>query len=453
MDMNKSRLTNVILMILFSFVFTTTVDAGVPPWTFEPVSGYPPTVSITPEGSAIVKYIVVNRSHLQHTLQMKPIQGIASSGCTASLSYGESCTLTLAVTGSQLKANINGGPVLCDKSNPNQCYQPSQGNALSIHLIAGVAILQPSSSTLALSINCPTSCSSLANAQLMGHAREISVQNTGTAPATNVSVSAPGLPSNTQMTTTCQGTLGVGEICKITVTPGEIASSDSNGHACTQGTLPVGDLITITADGGLLTQVTAYVLGYGCIYQGGFIYSVDDTTSNGQAGTCSTPPCSGSMGGKTAATTDTYAGTDGTSTGTPNWDGGSSTDVGSSTYENDPSGANDGSANTATIISQLNLVCSPNSDVVACRCNVLSVNQSGTSPCIGENCFTGWYLPAICELGPNTVSPFDPPPACTSGSTNIRIQLFENISITNPLGLSGFYWSSTEDSNLASTAS
>lgn len=54
--------------------------------------------------------------------------------------------------------------------------------------------------------------------------------------------------------------------------------------------------MTITADGSLSSQVNAYILGYGCQYQRGYLYSVDNTTSN-----------TGNIRGKVATTTDQTA--------------------------------------------------------------------------------------------------------------------------------------------------
>ena len=63
------------------------------------------------------------------------------------------------------------------------------------------------------------------------------------------------------------------------------------------------------------------VLSYGCIYQGGFIYSVDDTTAD-----------IGGIGGKTAAVNDTIPGQTSPTAATPDW-GGNGTDIGSALYE------------------------------------------------------------------------------------------------------------------------
>ena len=506
--MNARRLRNSLSMMTAGLVFMNTAWAGIPVWTFAPVSGYPPSVSVSPSGTATVKYTVTNQSHKSHALKMRPIQGITSSGCTSLLGYHQSCALTLAVSGSGLKGDVIGGPILCDQSNSNQCYQPSQANSLAIRLTQtppvqqytitssagsngsvspsgsqtvnsgatltftatpdtgygvnqwlvdgtlaqtggttyqltnvttnhtvnvtfGTVTLTPSVSTLGLSVNCPSSSTCTPkNDALTGTSRKITITNNGSVDATNVVVSTSGLPSDAIVSPSSCGTITAnGGTCEITVTPGATASSNASGALCTTGVQPEGS-VNVTADGGLSASVDTYVLSYGCIYQGGFIYSVDDTTSN-----------TGSIGGKTAAITDTYPGQTSPSIATPDW-GGFGTDIGSALYENNPQGANEGSANSASIINEL--TSTPLSDYAAGLCSSLSVDASGASSCTAPTCYTNWYLPAICELGPFTGGA-----ACTT--TNIQQQLFENTLIPSAtLGLvnAGLYWSSTESSDV-----
>lgn len=441
--MKKNVITKLVISI-FIWMLASASQARIPLWTFTPVPGYPSSITLSSQASATIQYLVTNQSQRPQILEMRPIQGIIASGCALPLGYHQSCTLNLTVDGRVLKGDILGGPVLCDKGNPNQCYQPAPANILAIRLNRSPidsAILTPNVSALRLSINClpSSSCTTMQNPALTGNPREIIIQNTGSRPARNLSVTPSGLPSNTSITSnSCTGTLDAGDSCSITLTPGNEASSDASNTPCTAGTLPVASTITITADNTPATEVNAYVLSYGCIYQGGFIYSIDDTTNNGQTGTCTSIPCQGNIGGKIAAISDTFPGQNPTMTGDPNW-GGVGIDVGASTYETNPSGANDGSANTATIISALNLDCSTNTTVAACLCNQLSVNNAGSFNCTGSSCYTGWYLPASCELGIFL--------NCTAGSTNYQEQLVENSLI--PSATLGFvdnslYWSSTQ---------
>lgn len=524
--MNTNCLRSPLFTAATGLMMMNTVWAGIPVWTFEPVSGYPPSVNVSSSGTASIQYIVSNQSHKSHTLGMRPAQGIVSSGCTSPLGYHQSCTLILTVTGSGLKGDVLGGPILCDQSNPNQCYQPSQANSLAIRLTQAPPVQQytvtsssgsngavsqggtqtvnsgtsltftatpdpgygvnqwlvdanlvqsggstyqltnitanhtvsvtfdtvtltPSVSTLGLSVNCPATSSSpdcaKTNDALTGTPRQIKITNTGSPNATNVVVNTSGLPSDALVSPSSCGTIAAnGGECVITVTPGATASSNTSSALCTTGVKPEGS-VSVTADGGLSASVETYVLSYGCIYQGGFIYSVDDTTAN-----------TGSIGGKTAAVTDTYPGQPTpSSVATPNW-GAYGIDLGSSLYDNNPQGKNNGSANSAAIINALTTNYSsppynggspvPLPDYAAGLCSIMSVDAAGTPSCTApSSCYTNWYLPAICELAPydNT--------NCTSGSSNIQQQLFENTLIPrSTLGLvnASAYSSSTASSSV-----
>lgn len=522
--MNTNRFMSLLLTGFSGGLFLiNTVQASIPVWTFTPVSGYPSSVSVNPSGMATIKYTVTNQSRQPHTLQMKPIQGIAPSGCTSPLGYYQSCILTLSVNGSGLRGDVLGGPILCDHGNPNQCYQPSQANSLAIRLTElppvqrytvtstagsngtinpsstqtvnsgshltftaipdsgygvsqwwvngtlvqtggttyqltniaanysvnvtfGTVTLTPSVSTLGLSVNCPTTSTSLncaqKNAALTGTARKIQITNTGAADATHVVVRHSGLPLDTLVSPSSCGTIAAnGGQCVITITPGATASSNASNTLCTSGVQPEGS-VSITADGGLSTSVNTFVLSYGCIYQGGFIYSVDDTTPN-----------TGSLGGKTAAVMDTYPGQTSPILATPDW-GGYGVDLGANLYDTSTQGANNGSANSAAIVSALTTNYSsppysgtspvPLSDYAAGLCSTLTVDATGNTSCTAPNtCYTNWYLPASCELGPYSS-------ICTPGSTNMQQQLFNNTfipSITLGLVNTGEYWSSTESSS------
>lgn len=503
--MNKNTIQQIFIISITGLTFITTAQAGIPLWTLTPITGYPPSITINTTDTATVKYSVTNNSPKPHTIQMKPIHALSASGCSSPLKAHQSCTLTLSINGALLKGDITGGPVLCDQNSPLQCYQPNAANSLAIrlthttpiqqysitplsaangsispnttqnvdagttltfsatpdtgygvqqwlvdnilvqnggstyqlaninanhtvHVTFGMATLTPSVTTLALSVN------SSSNAQLTGNARTITINNTGSVNATNVVVTPTGLPSDTILESSTCSTIPAGGSCTIEVTPGSTVSSGSNNQLCTTGVQPSGS-VSVSADGGLSTNINTYILGYGCIYQGGFIYSVDDTTNT-----------AGSIGGKIAAITDTVPGQTSPSQATPDW-GGYGTDIDSSLYENNTIGANDGAANSAAIINALTTMNVPLSDYAAGLCSNLSVNGAGASCTVSNTCYSNWYLPAICELGNPPISSGIP---CTSGSTNIQLQLFANGNISpTTLGLvnNGLYWSSTESIN------
>lgn len=136
--MKYSRFISMSLAMLVAGAAT----AGTPVWTFTPKTKT--TISVPGNGNDRVEYVVTNQSRVTHKLAMRPIAGITQvtteGGCANpfTLTYKQVCTLTLAVTGSALKGNVVGGPVVCQDGNPNQCYQPSAANSLKITKTADV---------------------------------------------------------------------------------------------------------------------------------------------------------------------------------------------------------------------------------------------------------------------------------------------------------------------------
>lgn len=112
-----------------------------PVWTFTPSASYPPSVSITPSGSAFIQYTIINQSRKTHQLTMKPIAGITQITTTGNcsnpftLGYLQSCTLTLFVDGKLLTHNIKDGPIFCQQRSSLECYRPGLTNVLNITLI------------------------------------------------------------------------------------------------------------------------------------------------------------------------------------------------------------------------------------------------------------------------------------------------------------------------------
>lgn len=131
--MNKRSLITVLTGFCVFFI-TSAVYAGKPLWTFTPIPGYPPTITISPSENATIQYTVTNQSKRTLQLVTSPIQGITTTGCAFPLGSYQSCTLILQVNGSALSQSIFGGPRLCVQGNPLQCYQPSQENQLRIKL-------------------------------------------------------------------------------------------------------------------------------------------------------------------------------------------------------------------------------------------------------------------------------------------------------------------------------
>lgn len=240
------------------------------------------------------------------------------------------------------------------------------------------ATLSASVSSLALSVNDPAS-----NPALTGNPRIITVTNTGSVTATDVTVGvAPALPSGTTIASTCTN-LPAAASCTITVTPGATPSAPSGVTA------PAVPVATIAASNGNSLRVPIQVLGYGSVYQGGYVFAIDDTT-----------PDTGSVGGKVAALGDASAALA--------W-GGLGTATGASSLS-------DGQTNTATIVAVLGM---GNYAAYAC-----------TQP---DHGYTDWYLPAICEM--------DTAPGCPASGQTMQLNL---VNDGNVGALSGSYWSSYE---------
>ena len=368
------------------------------------------------------------------------------------LGYQQSCTLTLTVDSSSLQGSVVGGPVVCQQGNALQCYQPSAADLLNITLTTapGATTLSTSVSHLALSRTGYTEYG-VPGTPTSGVARTITVTNTGSNATSNLSISYPAWPSNdTQATSDCGASLAASATCTITITPGSIATSDVNNQPCTTGTAPVAQTITISADNASTVSTTAVILGYGCIYQGGYVYALDDTTL-----------ASTSVGGKVATTPDQANPSSGiiwSSDGT----GGTSQIAIYGISETSTSSSANPSPNTIPPSEDPQPVpgqtaCNGNTDG-SCDTNNIYVYYQTTAlnyPINNSLYATGlckqpisghsdWYLPAICEMGYGISTPCGgdgagahPPPTLQ----NMQSNLVETLNI-----LSGNYWSSTEAS-------
>ncbi len=147
--------------------------------------------------------------------------------------------------------------------------------------------LSASISVLVLSVN-----NTALNAALTGTPRRVTITNTGSEDANGVEAVISGFPAGTTLSSnTCSGTLSPSSSCSVTITPGANASSN-----CGTGIAPTLGEISVSAENASTVTVTGVVLTYGCIYQGGFLFSVDDTTSD-----------TGSMGGKVVSLVDQAA--------------------------------------------------------------------------------------------------------------------------------------------------
>lgn len=261
-----------------------------------------------------------------------------------------------------------------------------------------------STTALVLSVN-----HTVTSPALTGNPRVFTVTNTGTVVAQSViwavSSGSPALPSGTSVANTC-GSLAPGASCTLTVTPGNEASAAKGDVSPVPVTLSLGGSNTN------LLAPKVQVLTYGSVYQGGYVFSIDDTTPN-----------SGNIGGKVAAMADEVANVP--------WGAGAGgapayVDIlGTSEDAVVPCAGNvDGACNTQEIVNGHALATPSDYAAGACSASV-------------SNGYADWYLPAICEMGTSGAV------VCPAGQQSMQANLIDNSAVT---GLPPNYWSSTQDS-------
>lgn len=450
---------------LIGLGFLNTVEAGSPMWTITPLTAT--TISVPANGAGAVQYQVTNNTSRSQTLAMNAITGVSqlASGpgiCPNpfTLSSKSSCVLSLAIDGSKAITGDTNGPVVCISGSQLACYRPSVGNTLKIIVTPSqYSLLTTSPSTLAL--------------KNLGINRTITVTNNGTIAAQNVSYSSLGLPVGThidQGTSSCHGVLAPSASCTINVIPGNATSS-----ACSagQGSRPTPGSITVTADNAFSpTSSSVFVLDYGCIYQGGYLFAINDSTPatesiGGTTMAQSSPPATtvvwSSNGiGSVDVSNDVIPGIDVTSTtsvGSPS-EAAADASFSSSYGFPYPSGGSqacnglaDGACNSGNIVFLYNTyitnygvtnILEPGptnpSYYAAGICSQYKTNASGTPCTAGSPCYENWYLPAICEMNDNSGSPNCPP-----GIPNIVSNLPNLVGCSNiPACVLHAYWSSTE---------
>ncbi|KTD15685.1 hypothetical protein Lgra_0351 [Legionella gratiana] len=504
------NLINKVIVVTASFFISVSAQAkGATRLNIEFTPLTPTNISIAPTETKKIEYMVKNKAQKDpQYMVMKEIPGIdqvhyEKDDCESPIFLlpGHSCKLVLEAKGAELKGDIFGGPELCFRLFPLICSQPPTNIQLAVQLINqpvpspeysitpiteehgsinpnsvqqvkkgstvtftatpdvgygvndwfvdekrvqkggntyqlsnitthhtikvsfGKATLTPNVSQLSLSVACttPNSSCTQVNAALSGASRQFIITNLGSIDATNVSVDSSDLPKGTRVSTTCSSALQPNETCTVTIFPGPVASNSLEGIPCTSGAQPIPGKINLTSDNGFSTQLSVFVLGYGCIYQGGYIYSIDDTSVNG------------SIGGKVVNTSE-HEGIIWSSNGS----GGASCDVhytihGINEKSSTPCKAGtNGKCNSKNILNYYSPVSSyPLTYYAAGLCNM---DIEG---------YSDWYLPAVCELGYEKH-----PSSCRSGCVSTQQNIQSNLVEKSIGNFSGYYWSSTEYSNL-----
>ncbi|MGX8741609.1 IPT/TIG domain-containing protein [Legionella pneumophila] len=451
-----------ILACLCSVFMMTTVFAGTPLWTFEPLTAT--TVAVPANGTAMVQYRVTNQSSKPHALSMQPIRGITQittglnvCGNPFVLRGKNSCILSLQINGSQLNGAVTDGPVVCQQGNMNQCYRPSSTNILRITQASPItdAVITVTGSPLILTVNGQTGQLTINNTSTQVAATNITSNFTGTALDGNVTETGntcanvpPGgnctltyTPGNTvvpQTNFTIQGTNTNALTAAIAIQSGStLTNINPNSGAASGGTgfTLTGSGLTgatgVTFDGIAATSVNVVnsttVTGVTPAHAAGVVDVVINTpaggatlangytyvaTAVGQPAFGGTIACLNTGNNLIAATADNSTAIQ--------W-GGFGTAVGVGAQSD-----TDGAGNTAAIVAALGN--NGGTPYAAQLCNDFEVDSQGNTPCqTGNTCYDDWFLPA----GNNSTS---------TGQLNC---LF-----TNRAAIGGFanvtYWSSTE---------
>lgn len=287
-------------------------------------------------------------------------------------------------------------------------------------------------STLALSV------ANSSYPALTGKPRVILLTNTSMIDITGLNITYPtgwGQTGNPKGLTNCTNTLSAGSSCAIIVIPGSNATS-----TCTSGIAPTPDQVTIDYSPSTTLSIPVVVLGYGCQYQGGFLFSIDDTT-----------PLNESIGGKVSATINQSSSTL-WSTTYPNY-------IWSTDQSSTMSSPSNISGHASLTTGQLNCngntdgFCDSNNILILSTTSFLAANicsglfdSTGNSCTSGSACYTGWYLPAICEMGYDTTNYGSGCGASPGIISNMQYNLI-NVPGSDIAGLesnSVYYWSSTE---------
>ncbi|WP_158307856.1 fibronectin type III domain-containing protein [Legionella drancourtii] len=269
-----------------------------------------------------------------------------------------------------------------------------------------------------------------------GTLRTITVTNVSPNPIIIDSVSSPlpALPGDASVDTSSPTTCNIGTIlnpnnsCTITINPGLISSSSSG---CTDGiTLPTSSTITITGNSGSITaNAEAMLLGYGCQYQGGYLFAIDDTTLNTNSiGGKVTMLAANSIMWSPLGVHDSIWGIDNTSTSTlPSPNASSFLPATLKLGQLNCNGKSDGTCNTENIF----VYYEGTANYAAGICKQ-PLSGAGVICTGGANCYTDWYLPSICDLDATTF-------ICPSTQSIVT-----SLSFLIPSVFTGDYWSSTE---------
>jgi hypothetical protein len=445
------------LAIIF---LTTSTNAGVPVWTFSPLTAT--TISISNNSSAIVQYQVTNQSSKQHTLALQAMTGITqlTTGlgvCGNSFVLGghASCILSLQIDGSLLTQPISDGPTVCEQGSNLECYRPSLPDILHVTLIPTIttATIAVSNSPLTLTTNGSTGTLTINNTSLSVTATNIISNFTGTSLDGNVTETGntcANLPPQNSCTLTYSPSSTVvpqtnfsiqGDNTNILTAAIEIDSgitltsvnpssgTTSGGTGVTLTGTGLSGATVVTFDGMNATSIN--------VVNSSTVTAVTPSHAVGSVGVAITTPAGTATlsNGYTYITTaigqPAFGGTIACLNGGLNNLIAASADTstaihwGSSGITTGATSTTDGASNTTIIVNTAGEA-TPNSATI---CNSYQVDSQGNTPCeSGNTCYNDWFLPAGDNSSP-------------TGQMNC---LYSNRSAIGGFNTGLLYWTSTE---------
>ncbi|MDR3502753.1 MAG: fibronectin type III domain-containing protein [Legionella sp.] len=298
---------------------------------------------------------------------------------------------------------------------------------------------------------------------------------------------SPALPTGTTLyTTTCtiDTVLNPGNSCSVTLKPGSVASamsSPNTASACTANvagrTAPAANVIQLQTDAGTISA-QVLVLGYGCTYQSGYVFSIDDSVANilsvagkvaatGDQGANKIWASNGAGSAITQVSLDLIPGIDYTSTGAAaSPTGAAFVSFFSSYYTNaNPfatasfiacEGKMDGQCNSYnTVLFYNQLVTNYNnsgSPKFTASAGPTNTSYYAAGLCVNTiSSYNDWYLPAICEMG---YDQYNTGTGCGSSGAPFMQNIQSNLITYNSLNLlnafSASYYSSSEFATVSS---
>jgi hypothetical protein len=287
----------------------------------------------------------------------------------------------------------------------------------------GTLIAQPQ--TVILAVNRPE-----LNRALTGREREVRIENTGQVVARNVKYTKIDFPDGMSVTPLTCGDIPPQATCILKITPGVWASDKSQ--------------IRLKGENTDSLSIPVRVLTYGSVYQGGYVFSIEDDVSG--------------VKGKVLSLSDQVSPIPGvvwSSNGRSGRAGDGVFDAIAGVYDQsfqDCQGRTDGACNTDRIVSYysrpVQYVPIALKYYAAGVCKAYLTDEQGGTPCAHQPCLGGWYLPAICELDrqkafiPESIS-------CPEDMQNVveNLGALIDINCAGPSCLAGTYWSSTAHYN------